>query len=256
MTHRCTGRRASRLLVAGVLAGLVVTIPVAAFATTTTATAPSTSGPTQASNPLCTPGVFSQAQQSVESALTSRVTQLNSLLSAVDDSANHLTPGDQATLQHDISTVELPGIEGLQTQVQQATTCLELRTEARSMVFNYRVYYVMTPQTHLTIVADDETSIEGTLVSLEATISSAIQNSQQRGTTVTAAQSAFDDLKNQVSAAQSSTNGLDTELLAQTPQGFPGNWQVFLAARTSLSNARSDLHTAYNDGRQIRSDLQ
>ena len=63
-------------------------------------------------------------------------------------------------------------------------------------------------------------------------------------------------MKNQVSAAQSSTNGLDTELLAQTPQGFPGNWQVFLAARTSLSNARSDLHTAYNDGRQIRSDLQ
>ena len=160
MTHRCTGR-AGRLLArrrprrtGRDHSGRRVA------PTTTTATAPASSGSTQPSSPLCTPGVFSQAQQSVASALSGRATQLNSLLSAVGDTTSHLTPGDQETLQHDISTVELPGIEGLQTQVQQATTCVELRTEARSMVFDYRVYYVMTPQTHLTIVADDEETFD------------------------------------------------------------------------------------------------
>ncbi|HXP33286.1 MAG TPA: hypothetical protein VN820_04670 [Acidimicrobiales bacterium] len=245
------------------VAGMVVIVPVAAFATTTTVTTPPSpgsttpsSGPTQPSNPLCAPSAFSPAQQYVASALSGRVTQLNSLLSAVGNTANHLTAADQQTLQHDISAVELPGIGALQTQVQQATTCAELRMAARSMVFDYRVYYVMTPQTHLAIVADDETAIEATLGNLETTIASAIDNSADRGKNVSAAQSAFSDLKNEVSAAGNSTNGLADELLAQTPQGFPGNWQVFGAARTSLSNARNDLHAAYNDGRQIRSDLQ
>ena len=42
---------------------------------------------------------------------------------------------------------------------------------------------------------------------------------------------------------------------SQTPQGYPGNWQVFLTARTDLTNARNDLRAAYADGKQIRSDL-
>ena len=44
------------------------------------------------------------------------------------------------------------------------------------MVFNYRVYVVMTPQTRLTVVLDDETYIEGVLVNLEPQIATAIQN--------------------------------------------------------------------------------
>ncbi len=66
---------------------------------------------------------------------------------------------------------------------------------------------------------------------------------------MTAAQAAFTDLKNQVSTAQSATNGESAQILAQTPTGFPGNWQVFLAARTNATNARTDLRAAYGDAR-------
>jgi hypothetical protein len=44
--------------------------------------------------------------------------------------------------------------------------------------------------------------------------------------------------------------------LAQTPSGYPGNWQVFLGARTNVTNAHSDLHAAYADAQAIRADLQ
>ena len=167
-----------------------------------------------------------------------------------------MTPGDRQTLQSDITATELPGIQGLQTQAQQATTCAGLRRVAGPMVFQYRVYVVMTPQTHLTIVVDDETFVEGVLTNLEPKIATAIQNAQAAGKNVTAAQAAFDDFKAQVSSAQNETNGLAAQLLAQTPQGYPGNWPVFLAARTHATNAHNDLRSAYTDAEHIRSDLR
>jgi hypothetical protein len=242
-------------VLAGMVTGLIALSPSAAFATPGSTTPGSVSGSNQPSNPLCTPTIFAKAQQQVEMALSGRVTQLDTLLSAVNDTSNHLTPADRQTLQNDISDVELPGIEGLQPQVQQATTCAQLRAAAHSMVLTYRVYVVMTPQTHLAIVADREIYIEGLFANLEPTIASAIQNAQGHGKNVTAAEAAYSDLQGQVSAAQNATNGLSAQVLAQTPQGAPGNWQVFLAARTSVTIARNDLHTAYADAMQVKTDL-
>lgn len=259
-----TARRMAGGAAAGVVVGLLAAAPTAAFAASpptgadpSAATTPSTptTPTTQASNPRCTPATFSQAQQQVESALSGRVTQLNNLLGVVNNTANQLTAGDRQTLQNDISNVELPGIEALQPQAQQATTCPQLRAVARPMVLDYRVYVVMTPQTRLTVVADAETAIEQTIVNLEPKITAAIQSAQAAGKDVSGAQSAFADLQSKVTAAQSASNGVATQVLAQTPSGYPGNWQVFLTARTNLSNARSDLRAAYADARQIRSDL-
>ena len=262
-----TRRMTHRVAAGGAVIGLVMAIPATAFAapstttsgptTSTTAAGPgATAGTAQPSDPRCTPSAFTQAQQQVEAALSSRVTQLNSLLSAVNSTTNHLTSGDQQTLQNDISSVELPGIEGLQSHVQQDTTCVELRSDAHSMVYTYRVYVVMTPQTHLSIVADNETYIEGMLVNLEPTLEAAIQNAKAHGKDVTAAQAAFNDLQGQVTSAQGATDGLSAQVLAQTPQGYPGNWQVFMAAHTGEANAHTDLHAAYLDAQQIRNALK
>jgi len=242
----------------GIVLGIAGAASGTAFAatTTTTTSAGSSPGAAQPSNPQCTLSAFSQAQQQVEAALSARVTQLSSLLAQVNNSTNHLTSTDRQTLATDISSVELPGIEGLQTHVQQDTTCIALRTDAHAMVFNYRVFAVMTPQTHLIIVADDEAYIESVFSNLEPTINSAIAAAQSQGKDVTAAQASFTDLQSQVSSAQGDTTGEDATLLAQTPQGSPGNWATFLGSRTSLTEARSDLHTAYTDAQQIRTDLQ
>jgi len=256
MSHTIMKRVAAGVLTAGAVAGMTLAVPGAAFAASSAADAAGSTSTVPPSSPRCTPSLFSQAQQAVQAALTARVTQLDALQSAAGDTANHLTAGDRQTLQTDITTTEIPGIQALQPQVQQATTCPQLRAAARAMVIDYRVYMVMTPQTHLTVVADDETFIEGQFTAFEPTIAQAITAAQHAGKNVTAAQAAFTDLKNQVATAQSATTGQDTTVLAQTPQGVPGNWQVFLAARTDLTNARNDLHTAYADARQIRSDLQ
>ena len=262
MKHNFARRIAVGSVAAGAVAGLVLVGPSAGFAApsanaaSTSTTAGSTTATTQVSSPRCTPATFSTAQQLVEAHLAARVAQLNALSAAANNAANHLTTGDRQTLVNDITNVELPGIQALQTQVQTVSTCPALRAIARSMVFNYRVYVVMTPQTHLTIVMDDETYIEGVFVNLEPQIATAIQNAQAAGKDVTNAQTAFNDLKSQVSTAQTATNGESAQILSQTPTGYPGNWNVFLTARTNGANARTDLRAAYADAEHIRTDLQ
>ena len=256
MKHNFARRMATGAAGAGAVVGLVVMGPGAAWAAPTTTTTGSNTATTQVSSPRCTPTTFAPAQQLVEADLAGRVTQLNTLSAAANNAANHLTTSDRQTLQNDITVVELPGIEALQTQAQSATTCAGLRAVAHSMVYNYRVYVVMTPQTRLTVVFDDETYIEGVFVNLEPRIATAISNAQTAGKDVTAAQAAFNDLQSQVSTAQGATNGESAQILAQTPTGFPGNWPVFLAGRTNATNAHTDLHAAYVDAQHIRADLQ
>jgi len=261
MTRTISTRVLPGLLAVGVVAATVAAVPgtatAAPAATTTTTTTTTTAGATTAppSNPSCTPALLSEAQQQVEADLSGRVAQLQALQTAADNSANHLSASDRGTLQNDITTVELPGIQALQTQAQQDTTCAALRQTAHAMVFTYRVYMVMTPQTHLTIVADDETYIEGLLSNLESTISSALNDSNANSTNLSAAQNAFGQFQSEVSSAQSSIGGLSAQLLAQTPAEAPGNWEFFVQARTTLTAARNDLHSAYADALEIKTDL-
>lgn len=263
MNGRRTRRFVTRSAVtvgAGILASCTSGVFGAAASAATPATSASahssTSGTGSASDPTCSPSTFAQAQQRVEADLSARVTQLDNLLAKVNDPSGHLTPVDKQALQNDLSNFELPGIQALQTQVQNDTTCAELWAAAHSMVDDYRVYLVMTPQTDLTIGADDETYVESRFVDLEPKFAGAIAEAKADGKDVTAAENAFDDLKNQVTVAQGDTNGLSTQLLAQTPHGYPGNWQVFVAAHTSELNARTDLHVADSDAEQIKTDLQ
>lgn len=210
---------------------------------------------TPPSAPLCRPAVLSQVKSQIAAGLTGRATQLMTLQTAASDPTNHLTPADRQALESDIGTVDLPGIQGLEPSVQTATTCLQLLQAAHSMVVDYRVYYVMTPQTDLTIAVDDQTYVEGLAVGVEPSITTAIATAQAQGKSVTSAQAADADLERQVSAAQGLTSGLDQKVLAQSAQTWPGAWQVFGSALTSVTEAHTDLEAAYGDAVRIKGDL-
>jgi len=273
--HRSrTPHRRTVQLVAGALgAGTLALVPTAAFGAgsgtgrTVTGTpgaagTPGTQAPGargggtgQASNPVCSQTQFQAAQQKVETGLSDRVTQLDKLLARVQ-AAKHLTSSDQSTLENDISNTELPGIQALQPEVQAATTCKELWGYAHAMVYDFRVYVVMTPQTDQTIAADTETYVDQKLSGLEPKVQAAIAKAQSEGKDVSGAEAAFADMQNQVSSAAADVNGLSATLLAQTPSGYPGNESVFKNARSAEESARTALKAAAADLKQIRTDLR
>ena len=268
--HICTR------VAAGVLAvGIAVAVPGAAFAsrstvpavsaggananfasanTSTAAGGSSTAGSGSASNPVC--AKFSTLQTTLEGQLSSRVTLLNTLTSRVNGANATYLGSDKATLLADLSS-ELSGIQGLQPVVQGDTTCAELKTAAHTMVYTYRVYMVMAPQTDLTVATDTETGVAAYIQTLYPKIAAAIQAAQNSGNpNAGAAQASFTDLQSQVTAAQGAVSGLSAQLLAQNPSGAPGNSGVFTSARNSVTTARGDLKAARADIKQIMTDLK
>ncbi len=241
--------RASRLA-AGVLAGgVLLSIPTVAFADTTTTTT------TAVSSPRCTTANFAAAQALVEKDLANRVTQLSSLISRVNG-AGELTSSDKATLLQDLTVTELPAVQALVAKAPTETTCSGLIADAKSAVFGYRVYEVMTPQVDLVIVADTESAIIAKVQAVYPTVTAAIAAAQVAGRNVTAAQATFADLQTQVTAASTAVDGVSATVLAQTPAGAPGNWGTFKGAHVSVSNARVDLHSAAQDIGALISDLR
>ncbi len=208
---------------------------------------------TKPSAPTCSTN-FSGAQQLVESELSARTTQLGKLQTRVNRSTA-LSQDDRSSLISILSN-EQNGISALSSKVSTDTTCQELKQDAHAMVYDYRVYVVVTPQTDLTVVADSESSIESSMTSLEPVIQSAINQELAKGKDLTAVEQAFASYQSEVTSATSLTSNISSTMLAQVPSGYPQNWQTFLNARTSTETARTNIHSAYSELKIIVSGLK
>jgi hypothetical protein len=241
--------RSRSTLPGSVLGSTTSTVPVTdPSVTSTTSAASGSSGANSStssgapSSPQCNASRLAQAQQFVEGQLSARVTQLNVLIGRVNSSTK-LTPSDKSTLLSDLTSTELPGIEGLQVTTRQATTCSELRQDAHNMVFDYRVYLVMTPQTDLIIVTDDVDHAEATLGNLESLITRVLQ-----GPRATAAdQAAWANYQSEVTAADGLTTGQSSTLVGLSPSQYPATTPVLSQARANATQAIRDLRMARND---------
>jgi hypothetical protein len=198
--------------------------------------------------------VLAAAQKIVEQDLANRTSQLGTLTTRVENAAS-ITPGDQSTLETDLSD-ETSGIAALSQKVPSDQTCLQVRTDAHAMVYDYRVFYVMTPQVDLTISADGESAVEAKLAGYEPRIAQAIANATKEGHPTGPEQAAFTNYQAKVSAAQQATGGLSAEILAQAPAGAPGNRSVFFDAKAALANSRAQLAAAATDLRMIVAGLR
>jgi hypothetical protein len=220
----------------------------AATTTTTTSTTNSTTttaGGGSESHPRCTPADLPAAKGYVTGLLKARVVRLECLTGEVGTS-RYVTASDKAELESDLAN-ELAGMQSLEQQVPGDNSCAELVANAETMVFTYRVYYVMTPQTELVVVADTETAVASNIVKWAPGIQAAISYEAAHGKDVAKAQLALDDLKTQLTDALASLNGVSSTVLAQTPAGYPGDHPVFVSARNSCATAFGDLGHARSD---------
>jgi hypothetical protein len=236
-------------------------LPATAFAATpsggatssTSTTAPSTTGPSTTvpigtgtqSDPRCTPSDLPAAKGYVEGLLKDRVVRLERLTAQVG-SARAVTASDKQQLESLLAN-GLTGIETLQQQVPGDMTCAELVANAETMVFTYRVYAVMTPQTELVVVSDTATGIASSVAGWEPGIQAAINYEAAHGKNVAEAEQALDDLKTQLTDALAALNRVSATVLAQTPSGYPGNHAVFVSAGNSCATAFGDLGHARAD---------
>jgi hypothetical protein len=148
------------------------------------------------------------------------------------------------------------GISGLESTVSDATTCLEVINDARTMVRDFRVYALVSPQVDLTAVASTESTVVTQATALEPKIQSAITAAQERGADVSGAQQAYSDLQAKLAAAQSAVGTVSiSTLLAQVPSDYPGDATVLVGYHNDVVAAGTDLRSVDEDLQSIVTDL-
>jgi len=205
-------------------------IPSAAYAGSTTTTVPSAS--------------FIAAQHALEVQLANRATQLGHLVKDVT-AATSLTASDSAILQARLST-EGASISALIAKVPTDTTRAELNSDRSAMLKDNRVYAVMSPQVfemiEASVVAVQVTTLQANEATLQSEVASIVG--------LPGYKNALNHYNNYVLRLSNwSTRILDVEsiVLAQTPQGYPGNTKVFVAQNHRILDANIALAYAGYD---------
>ncbi len=264
-----TAQRSRRRLVAGALtaglalAGSGVTASVAAAATPrgdtsatavpTATTVPQTTvpldhlpnkGPKKGGDSGSTTGAkFIAARQQLETALAARVQQLAKLTTQVNGSTT-LQTAHKNYLAAALAT-ETTVIGGLASKVPGDVTWAQLDADRQVMLRDNRVFAVMTPQVYEAIEAD---SIAAEVTALQQVQEPELQSAVAADAGQPGYKNAEAHLNNfiaDVKVAATVTANVADRVLAQRPQLWPHDEQVFVLANKAL--LRADLAVAHAD---------
>jgi hypothetical protein len=177
------------------------------------------------------------------------------VLDAALQAAGSVTAAHRAALTESYASART-GLPAVESAVLADTECAEARADARAVVDDYRIYLVLTPQTHLTIAADRGIAGEARLDAAALTLQKAIDSAAAAGRDVGAAQAAQAELLGDLQQARAAFDGVADDVLAQTPAGYPGNSAVFSAARTEAQQGRQALAEAARDAKAVREALR
>ena len=183
--------------------------------------------------------------------ITGRIATLQALQLAVSDSAK-LTSSDKSALSTLLSS-DLSGLQALNTKISGETTVAAVRADEVVMVDDYRVYLLVAPKTHLSIVFDDEADV---ITKLQSVYSALSADLGKAGGGTSTEQSELADMQSQINAAQTALNGEESTLLAIQPGAdastITGQLQPL---RASAKSVRKDLGQAVTDARAVRAAL-
>ncbi|MGO9881190.1 MAG: hypothetical protein ACLPSM_17805 [Acidimicrobiales bacterium] len=191
---------------------------------------------------------ITQLQQKLEQQLTYRVNQLQ-VLSTDVTKATSLTPSDASTLAARL-TAATASINTLLAQVPNDNTMAELRAAQQTMIQGNRVFAVLTPQVFQVIEADTIAAQAATMQAGEPALLAEINtlegqpgyaNALKHDTAYVA----------QVNLAAADSEHVSTVVIAQLPQDFPGDTQVFVNANHQLLDADIALARANYDASVI-----
>jgi hypothetical protein len=187
---------------------------------------------------------FVTAQKALELQLTNRATQLQHLVTDVTG-ATTLSASVVTTLQARLLSEE-SSINSLVAKVPTDTTRAELNTDRATMLKDNRVYAVMSPQVfemiEASVVAGQVTTLQGNESTLQSEVASLLG--------LPGYANALNHYNNYVARLSNwSTKIVTVEsvVLAQTPQAYPGNTKIFVAENHGILNANIALAYAAYD---------
>lgn len=183
-----------------------------------------------------------------------RETSLTALYARITGAKN-LTSSDQSYLLSEAQT-EASGLNNLKTVLDACTTFTCAKSNAQSIITEYRVYALILPKVQLTRMADDQQVIETALITLATKLQSRITNAQTAGNDVTTLQTDLNSMVADSNAATVISKNLEATVLPLQPSDYDANHDVLAGDLTQLQTARTDLQNAVTLAKTIITGLK
>jgi hypothetical protein len=210
-------------------------------------------GGTPRPSPTPNAQLLADIQQHAATAISNRLTALQSMTNALDSRAG-VTASDKSTLLGQIQA-EVSGLTALAATIKGDATAQQAFADAQRIVTDYRVYLLMGPKVHLVIAADTETGAEAKLAALFPQVQQLIDGSKAAVDKKADAQSALDDCESKNAAGQHASGGVSASVIGLEPSGYPGNAGTLTTAHDNVAAARADLGACRTDLQRVKSDL-
>jgi len=226
-----------KFIAGAVVAGTLLIAPGAALADTSTTVTPSTTAPsTGAPTPAAAGRHEFAAKTKAIAAIDKRLAWLDVLTGHVN-AAQHLTADHKATLLDKIDA-DRRGLRSLRAQIVADDDGPTFRQHAQQIVTDYRVYLLLSPQVHMTIVADAMDAAYARLDTIADKLAA-------HGKDVTQLRAKIDD-------AKAHADPVPGHVLPLEPHGYPTvDKPVLDQARIDLKTARADLKDAVAIARSL-----
>jgi hypothetical protein len=186
--------------------------------------------------------------------ISRRLTTLQSLSSKIN-SATKLTTSDQASLSNEVSG-ETTGLTALKTKLDADTTVADAKTDAQSIINDYRVYALIVPKVNLIKVADDQQVAEAKLSALLPKLQTRVSTAKTAGKNVTSMESGLTDMSTQLGNAQTISSGVEASVIGLQPSDYNTDHTVLSGNRDKLTTAQTDVKAVVSDATSIVSGLK
>lgn len=215
-------------------------IPAVAYADSTTTTTTTT----VATATTATSTSFLTSQQALEVQLANRAARLQHIDADVTGAAT-LSQSASTTLQARLAT-ESASINALIAKVPTDTTKAELNADRAAMLKDNRVYAVMSPQVfesiEASVVASQVATLQGNQPTLQSEVASLVGLPGYKN-----ALNHYNNYVARISNWSTKIATIEAVVLAQTPQGYPGNTGVFVSQNRQILDANIALAYAGYD---------
>ena len=202
------------------------------------------------------------ADTGVDAAKTALTNRINLRLTALQrdttiiGAAKNLTAGHKSTLDT-LMSQDTAGLSALKTKVAGETTLAALKTDATSMVDDYRIFLLVGPKVRLTTAGDAESAAVTRLRTLHDKLADLVAKAKAGGADTSAAEAQLADMSAAVDKVGTDTSGQVDGLLAVAPGPDAAAIQAKVSAvHAALASGRSDLATAISDAKKVRDFLK
>ena len=169
--------------------------------------------------------------------------------------AVHLSSTDKSTLQNEVNTA-INGLNTLKTKLDGDISLSTTKTDAASIMTEYRVYALVVPKVHLIKLADDIQATDTKLSDTAGKLQIRLAKEKSAGKDTSALEAKLTDLNAHIAAAQNIAGNVETKIVDLQPSDYNSDHKVLSGYGEQLRTARSDDQSAFTEARDIINTLK